>query len=308
MSKPTLIVLAAGIGSRYGGLKQVDPIGPNGEIIIDYSIYDALKAGFGNVVFVIKKDIEKVFRENVGKTVEKHCEVTYVFQQLEDLPAGFERPPNRQKPWGTGHATLSCRHVVDSPCAVINADDFYGCSSYQILCSYLRNAQDRDGVGDYCMVGYVLENTLTEHGYVARGVCTVDQDGFLVGIRERTRIEQFDESAKYTEDGEHWIDIPKGTAVSMNMWGFTPGLFSALEADFPRFFQKNADNLQKAEYFLSNAVGDLIEEKKATVKVLATDEHWFGVTYKQDMPRVKQAIRALIRQGVYPENLWGDVT
>lgn len=305
MSKPTLIVMAAGIGNRYGGLKQIETIGPNGEHIIDYSIYDALRAGFGDVVFVIKKDIEKIFYEKVGKTIEKQCEVTYVFQQFNDLPIDFEKPPNRKKPWGTGHATFSCRHVVKSPFAVINADDFYGCASFQILYSYLVNAQDCDGVGDYCMVGYLLENTLTEHGYVARGVCTVDQDGFLVGIRERTRIEKFGENAKYTKDGEHWIEIPKGTFVSMNLWGFTPGLFSKLEEHFPRFLQENTDNLQKVEYFLSDAIGDLIKERKATVKVLATKDRWFGVTYKQDMLRVKQTMKDLIHQGVYPENLWG---
>ncbi len=307
MSKPTLIVMAAGIGRRYGGLKQIDPVGPRGEIIIDYSIYDALNAGFGKVVFVIKKDIEEAFRERVGKTIEKQCETTYVFQQVEDVPEGFEVPPDRQKPWGTGHATLSCRSVVHSPFAVINSDDFYGRSSYQTLCNYLKNAQDRDGVYDYCMVGYVLENTLTEHGHVARGVCTVSQDGYLAEVHERTRIEKFGEVAKYTEDSENWIEMPKGSVVSMNMWGFTLSLFSELEVRFPQFLQKNSDNIQKAEYFLPDVVGDLLKEKKATVKVLATNERWFGITYQQDKPRVKQAIRDLIRRGVYPENLWGGV-
>lgn len=307
MPKPTLVVLAAGIGSRYGGLKQLDPIGPNGEIILDYSIYDALNAGFGKVVFVIKQDIEEVLRERVGKTIEKRCETAYVFQRIGDVPEGFEAPPDRQKPWGTAHATLSCKNVVHSPFAVINADDFYGRSSYQTLCDYLKNAQDRDGVYDYCMVGYVLENTLTEHGHVARGVCTVGQDGYLVEIHERTRIEKFGEISKYTEDGEHWVEIPKGTIVSMNMWGFTPSLFSELEARFPQFLQKNSDNIQEAEYFLPDVVDDLLKETKATVKVLSANERWYGVTYQQDKPRVKQAIRDLIRRGVYPENLWRGV-
>lgn len=307
MPKPTLVVLAAGIGRRYGGLKQLDPIGPNGEIIIDYSIYDALNAGFGKVVFVIKQDIEEALRERVGKTIEKRCETAYVFQRIGDVPEGFEAPPDRQKPWGTAHATLSCKNVVHSPFAVINADDFYGRSSYQTLCDYLKNAQDRGGVYDYSMVGYVLENTLTEHGHVARGVCTVDQDGFLVEIHERTRIEKFGEISKYTEGGEHWVEIPKGSIVSMNMWGFTPSLFSELEARFPRFLQKNSDNIQKAEYFLPDVVDDLLKETRATVKVLSTNERWYGVTYQQDKPRVKQAIRDLIRRGVYPENLWSDV-
>ena len=307
MSEPTLVVMAAGIGSRYGGLKQTDPVGPNGEIIIDYSIYDALNAGFGKVVFVIKKDVEEAFRERVGRTIEKRCETTYVFQKIEDVPEGFEVPPGRQKPWGTGHATLSCKNVVHSPFAVINADDFYGRSSYQTLCDYLRSAQDRDGVYNYCMVGYALKSTLTEHGHVARGVCTVDEDGFLVEIRERTRIEKFGEIVKYTKDGETWIEIPGESVVSMNMWGFTPSLFLELEARFPQFLQKNSDNIQKAEYFLPDVVGDLIRENKARVRVLSTNERWFGVTYKQDKPRAKQAIRDLIRRGVYPENLWGDV-
>jgi hypothetical protein len=307
MSKPTLVVMAAGIGSRYGGLKQIDPIGPNGEIIIDYSIYDALNAGFGKVVFVIKEDVKEAFREKVGKTIEKRCETTYVFQKIENVPEGFEVPPGRRKPWGTGHATLSCRNVVHSPFAMINADDFYGRSSYQTLCDYLKNARDRDEVYDYCMIGYVLESTLTEHGHVARGVCTVSQGGYLAEIHERRRIEKFGEIAKYTEDGENWIEIPEGSVASMNIWGFTPSLFSELEARFPQFLQKNSDRIQKAEYFLPDVVGDLLKEKRATVKVLATNERWFGVTYQQDKPRVKRAIGDLIRRGVYPENLWGDV-
>jgi len=307
MSKPTLVVMAAGIGSRYGGPKQIDPVGPNGEIIIDYSIYDALNVGFGKVVFVIKKDIEGAFRERVGKTIEKQCETTYVFQKIEDVPEGFEVPPGRQKPWGTGHATLSCRNVVHSPFAVINADDFYGRSSYQILYDYLKNARDRDDVYHYCMVGYVLESTLAGYGHVARGVCTVNQDGFLVEIHERRRIKKLGERAQYTEDGANWIEIPKGSVASMNMWGFTPSLFSELEARFPQFLQKNSDNIQKVEYFLPDVIGDLLKEKKATVKVLATNERWFGVTHQQDKPRVERAIGDLIRRGVYPENLWGDV-
>jgi hypothetical protein len=305
--KPTLVVMAAGIGNRYGGLKQIDPVGPNGEIIIDYSIYDALNAGFSKVVFVIKKDIEEAFRERVGRTIEERCETVYVFQRIENVLKGFKVPLNRQKPWGTAHATLSCRDVVHSPFAVLNADDFYGRSSYQILCNYLKNAQDCDGVYDYCMVGYVLENTLTEHGHVARGVCTVNQDGYLVEIHERRRIKKFGEIAKYTEDGEDWVEIPKGSIVSMNMWGFTPSLFPELEARFPQFLQKNSDNIEKAEYFLPNVVDDLLKEEKARVRVLATDEKWVGVTYRQDRPRVEHVIRELIRRGVYPENLWEDV-
>lgn len=307
MSNPTLVVMAAGIGSRYGGLKQTDPVGPHGEIIIDYSIYDALNVGFGKVVFVIKKDIEEAFRERVGRTIEKRCETTYVFQKIEDVPEGFKVPPGRQKPWGTGHATLSCKNVVHSPFAVINADDFYGRSSYQTLYGYLRSAQDHDSRYDYCMVGYVLKNTLTEHGHVARGVCAVDGTGFLLEIHERIRIEKSGESARYTEDGETWVEIPGESVASMNMWGFTPSLFPELEARFLHFLQENRDNLQKAEYFLPDVMGDLIRENKARVRVLSTNERWFGVTYKQDKPRIKQVIRDLIRREVYPESLWGGV-
>jgi hypothetical protein len=307
MPEPTLVVMAAGMGSRYGGLKQIDPVGPKDEIIVDYSIYDALHAGFGRVVFVIKEDIEQLFRERVGKFIERQCDTTYVFQRLDDVPKGFEVPPGRQKPWGTGHATLSCRHVLDSPFAVINADDFYGRSSYQTLCDYLRDARDRDGVYDYCMVGYVLGNTLTDHGHVARGVCTVDEDGFLVDVRERTHIERLGQVVRATEDGDTWVDIPAESVVSLNMWGFTPSLLSELDARFRQFLRENSDNLHGAEFFLPDAVGDLVQEGKARVKILPTSERWFGVTYQQDRLRVKQAILNLVRRGVYPENLWGDV-
>ncbi len=307
MFKPTLVVLAAGIGSRYGGLKQIDPVGPSGEIILDYSIYDALEAGFGRVVFVISEALEEAFRERVGKTIERRCETTYVFQRLEDVPAGVQVPPDRRKPWGTAHATLACRDVVKTSFAVINADDFYGRSAYQVLGNYLGNAQDRDGVYDYCMVGYRLENTLTEHGHVARGVCTVNEDGYLVEIHERTRIERFGDVAKYTEDGENWVEIPKESPVSMNMWGFTPSLFAELEARFPHFVHENQHSIHKAEFFLPEVIGDLLRERRARVKVLPANERWFGVTYQQDKPRVKQAVQNLIGRGVYPRNLWGDV-
>jgi NDP-sugar pyrophosphorylase family protein len=303
--RPTLVVMAAGMGSRYGGLKQIDPVGPNGEIILDYSVYDALKAGFGRVVFVIKEEIEQVFRERVGKTIEKQCETAYVFQRLDDVPEGFEVPAERQKPWGTAHATLTAKHVIDVPFAVINADDFYGQSSYQVLGDYLRNAQDRDGICDYCMVGFVLRNTLTEHGHVARGVCRVDVDGYLVGIRELTQIEASGNDARYTEDGETWAELPGESVVSMNMWGFTPSLFSELEAHFLPFLRENDDDILKAEYFLPEAVGELVAEGKATVRVLPTDEQWFGVTYQQDRLRVKRTIQDLVGRGVYPDNLWG---
>ena len=308
MSKPALVVMAAGMGSRYGGLKQLDPIGPHGEIILDYSVYDALRAGYERIVFVIKEQIEDAFRDKVGRTIEKHCDTAYVFQHLADVPEGYALPPDRVKPWGTAHAAMSARRVVDVPLAVINADDFYGRSSFQVLGDYLRTARDVDGVYDCCMVGFRLDNTLTDHGHVARGVCTVDERGHLLGVRERTRIQRFGDSARYTEDGDTWIEIPGETTVSLNMWGFTPSLFAELEARFLPFLEGNADNILKAEYFLPEAVGGLVREGKATVKVLSTDERWFGVTYKADKPMVEQAVRELIRRGVYPENLWGSTS
>ncbi|MCP4544116.1 MAG: nucleotidyltransferase [Chloroflexi bacterium] len=304
MPTPTLIVMAAGIGSRYGGLKQIDPVGPHGEIILDYSIYDALDAGFGKIIFVIEKDIEAAFREKVTNTIETRVETAYVFQRLDRVPTDFQIPPGRQKPWGTGHATLSCQDAVDSSFAVINADDFYGRSAFRALYDYAQRAQDRDSVYDYCMVGYMLENTLTEHGHVARGVCTVDRASYLVEIHERTHIERFGEIAKYTEDGEHWVEIPKGSTVSMNTWGFTPSLFTELQTRLSQFLQENGDNILKAEYFLPNVVGALIKEKKASVKVLPIKERWFGMTYQQDKPLAKRSIKDLIRQGIYPERLW----
>jgi NDP-sugar pyrophosphorylase family protein len=306
MEKPTLVVLAAGIGSRYGGLKQIEPVGPQGELIIDYSIYDALRAGFGQVVFVIKEDLERAFRQRVGRNVEKRCETAYLFQRLDDLPTGFEIPSDRKKPWGTAHATLICKEIVHTPFAVINADDFYGRSAYQALSQYLSSARDDDGLYDFCMVGYPVENTLSDHGHVARGVCTVDQDGYLSEIHERTRVVKFGEGARYTEDGEHWIDIPRGDTVSMNTWGFTPSLFTELEGRFRRFLQENQANPLQPEFFLPEVVGALIREGRARVRVLPSSDRWFGVTYPQDKPVVQQAIRDLVRQGVYPEDLWGE--
>lgn len=307
MIKPTLVVMAAGMGSRYGGLKQIDPIGPNGEIIIDYSIYDAIKAGFGKVVFIIKKENEEIFRESIGKRAEKLIDTAYVYQRIDDLPTGFGVPHERVKPWGTGHAVMSCRNIVDTPFAVINADDFYGRTSFQVLHDYLVSASDCDGMYQYCMVGFILENTLTEHGHVARGVCTVDSEGYLIDINERTKIKKFGKVTKYTEDDENWVVIPEGSIVSMNTWGFTPSFFKELEARFPQFLESNKDNLLKAEYFLPSVVDSLITEKKAKVKVLPSNERWYGVTYREDKPVVKQAISTLIQQGIYPEKLWEDL-
>lgn len=305
MKKPTLVIMAAGIGSRYGGLKQIDPMGPHGEIIMDYSIYDALKAGFEKVVFIIKKDIEEVFREKIGKKISRLVETEFVYQSVNDLPSGFKAPDGRNKPWGTGHAVLSCRNVVNTPFAVINADDFYGPSSFQAVADFLKSAEDTNKY-HYAMVGFVLENTLTENGHVARGVCSVTGEGYLSGIAERTRIEKFGSETKYTEDGLNWITIPEGSLVSMNTWGFTPSIFTELEARFPKFLTDNKDRLDKAEYFLPNVVGDLIQENKADVKVLSSNERWYGVTYPADKPMVRQAILTMIQQGKYPEDLWSS--
>jgi len=306
MTRPVLVVMAAGIGSRYGGLKQIDPMGPNGEIIMDYSIYDALKAGFDKVVFIIKRDIEEIFREKVGKRIEKFIDTEYVFQSINDVPEGFTVPAERVKPWGTAHAVRSCRNVVDRPFAVINADDFYGRNSFEVLYDYLKDAEDQPGNYQFCMVGFRIENTLTDHGSVARGVCTVSPDGNLIEIHERTRIEKFGNTAKYTENGEDWIDIPYGTMVSMNTWGFTPGIFKELDERFPAFLDANRDNILKAEYFLPTVVDSLISEGKATVRVLPCRDRWYGVTYKEDKPVVKQALRDMIQSGIYPENLWRE--
>lgn len=308
MSKPnlTLVILAAGIGSRYGGLKQVDPVGPSGEMIIDYSVYDALQAGFDKVVFVTSRKIQEIFRERVGRAIERHCDTAYVFQRLEDLPAGWAMPEGRTKPWGTAHATLAARGVVDSPFAVINADDFYGRGALQSIADYLSSPahQPQPGVEDYCMIGYRLENTLTEHGHVARGVCQVDEHGYLSGVRELTRIERGGSGAQYTEDGETWHDLDLGSVVSMNMWGFTPGLFAEVDARFGSFLALNQANILKAEYFLPSVVNDMILAGRARVKVLPTAERWYGMTYAQDHPVVVSAIKEMVGQGIYPEKLW----
>ena len=300
---PTLVVMAAGMGSRYGGLKQLDPVGPNGELIIHYAVYDALQAGFDKVVFIIREDIEAAFREHIGESVEKQCETIYVHQKTSDTPPGVSIPIVRQKPWGTAHAVYAARSVLNTPFAVINADDFYGRSAFRILGSYLQNMGDLDDASDYCMVGYRLANTLTEHGHVSRGVCEINADDYLLGIEERLRIQKFGERAKYTEDGENWIELPMDGMVSMNMWGFPPSFLHELSTHFPRFIQMHQANLEKAEYLLPNVVGDLLKENEVRVKVLRTDAQWHGVTYREDAPLVKQAVRKLIQQGVYPTDL-----
>lgn len=304
MLKPTLVVMAAGMGLRYGGFKQIESIGPNGETLVEYSVYDALRAGFGNIVFIIREEIEKVFRENIGRIVEGLCDTMYVFQSVEDLPGMNEFSYSREKPWGTAHAILTCREVVDLPFAVINADDFYGPTSFQALVTFLQKEHEEDGVDKYCMVGYLLKDTLSAYGHVARGVCTLDRSSYLLDIRERKRIQNFNSVVKFIEDGENWVQIPKDTVVSMNMWGFQPSLFSELETRFLRFIKSQNANLGNAEFLIPDVVNDLIGEGKATVKVLPAYEKWCGITYQKDKPLVKKVIGDSIFRGDYPESLW----
>lgn len=298
----TLVVLAAGIGSRYGGLKQVDPVGPSGEIVIDYSIYDALQAGFDRLVFVIRRQIETDFKAAIGARFEKRAAVEYVYQELESLPPGFAVPVGRQKPWGTGHAVLTAKHAVKEPFAVINADDFYGRESFYVLAQFLGQVSVRQL--RYSTVGFILRNTLSEHGYVARGICDVDSKWMLRSVVERTRIEKEGNAARFLGEGGQWRPLTADELVSMNMWGFTPTIFDHMERQFPEFLKASAAN-PKAEFFIPTVVDRLIREGKATVEVLETPEKWFGVTYREDRPVVAEGIRRLITSGVYPERLWG---
>lgn len=305
-TKPTLVIMAAGMGSRYGGLKQIDPVGPNGEIIMEYSIYDAIRAGFGKVVFVVKREIEETFREVIGKKIEGIIDVEYVYQDINNLPKGFSVPEGRKKPWGTGHAVLSAKDAVNTPFAVINADDFYGAHAYRLLSDYLTSNNDTDQKYKYCMVGFILENTLTENGHVARGVCSVDNNGYLIDIQERTKIVKCENGAKYTEDDVIWTPIAAGSIVSMNTWGFNQSIFTELENNFPKFLEASKDNILKAEYFLPTVVDNLIKSGKADVKVLSSTDKWYGVTYQEDKPVVKQSINSLVESGKYPSTLWDD--
>ena len=304
--KPVLVVMAAGMGSRYGGLKQIDPVGSCGEAILDYSLFDAYEAGFETAVIIIKSAIEKDFMETVGKRLEKSpMQIRYAFQELEKIPEGFSIPQERVKPWGTSHAVLCAAEAIDgAPFAVINSDDYYGKSAFKVIYDYLCNAKD-GAVADYCMVGYLLGNTVTEHGSVARGVCCVDKKGNLADIVERTRIEKYEGGIHFTEDGEVWEDLGEDTIVSMNMWGFTPGFLRQLKDQFPGFMAAQVPgNPQKAEFLLPRSVDELLKAGKATVKVLKSADKWYGVTYAADKPMVVAALAALTRQGKYPDGLW----
>jgi UTP-glucose-1-phosphate uridylyltransferase len=298
MTKPTLLVLAAGMGSRYGGLKQIDAVGPNGETIIDYSVYDALRAGFGKLVFVIRHDIEKPFKETIGARFEKRMPVEYVFQELDQLPPGFSVPPDRKKPWGTGQAILMAENAIHEPFAAINADDFYGANSFRILAEQLRS-----GSMDYVMVGFILRNTLSEHGTVARGACRVGTDGFLQSVTELTGVEKDGDGAKYTDAAGIIHRLSGREPVSMNMWGFTPALFGHLGGQFAGFLKEHGQE-EKSEFYIPAALNELVIAKRERVKVLRTPDSWFGVTYREDRPFVIEGIRRLIVRGDYPEKLW----
>ncbi|MCI8698143.1 MAG: NTP transferase domain-containing protein [Oscillospiraceae bacterium] len=307
MSKPVLVIMAAGMGSRYGGLKQLDPVGEHDQVILDYSMFDARRAGFETVVFVIKREIEEEFKARVGRRVERHMDVKYVFQSMDDLPEGYAVPEGRTKPWGTAQAALAARHVVDGPFAIINADDYYGPAAYREICDYLCAHGDGERYA-YAMVGYRVRNTVTEHGSVARGVCEVDGDGVLVDIHERTVIEKDGNDARYTEDGgKSWTALAGDTLVSMNMWGFTRSFLDEAQARFPAFLDKAlAEAPLKAEYFLPTVVDQLIREGRAEVRVLPSEDKWYGVTYREDKPSVTAAIAAMTQAGLYPEELWPE--
>ena len=301
MKKPALVVMAEGMGSRYGGLKQIDPVDKEGDIIIDFSIYDALQAGFEKIVFIIKKENEADFRAAIGDRMSKHAEVVFVFQDLHNLPEGYQVPEGRVKPWGTGHAIMSCIDVIDGPFAVINADDYYGREAFQLIYDYLNSHEDDDKFR-YTMVGYKLCNTVTENGYVSRGVCEMNEAGELIGIRERTRIEHHENGIAFTEDdGATWTHLDDDTTVSMNMWGFSKSILDEIEKGFPAFLEKGLkENPMKCEYYLPGVVSDLLGENRATVAVLKSADKWYGVTYKEDKPVVMEAIRKMEEEGLYP--------
>ena len=307
MKKPVLVIMAAGMGSRYGGLKQIDPVDEQGHIIMDFSIFDAKRAGFEKVVFIIKKENEADFKEAVGNRMAEQMDVAYVYQDLHNIPEGFEVPEGRVKPWGTAHAVLSAIDEIDGPFAVINADDYYGRDAFQVIYDYLATHEDDDKYR-YTMVGYKLENTVTDNGHVARGVCDTNEAGELVLITERTRIEKRNGGIAYSEDdGASWTELPGDTLVSMNMWGFTRSILDEIKAGFPAFLEKGlVSNPMKCEYFLPAVVSTLLEEGRATVAVLASADKWYGVTYKEDKPVVVQAIKKMKAEGRYPEKLWGE--
>ncbi len=306
MKDTTLVIMAAGIGSRFGGgIKQLEPMGPNGEIIMDYSIYDAKAAGFNKVVFILRKDIEADFREIIGQRIEKVIDVDYVFQSLDDLPAGYTAPADRKKPWGTGQAVLCCKGVVNEPFAVINADDYYGKEAFKKVHDYLVGEGTTDKEYDMCMAGFILKNTLSDNGAVTRGVCVVDENEYLTAVVETGGIMMTPEGTIIHEENGSDMAITPEQHVSMNMWGFTPNFLNELETGFEAFLSEIPEGEVKREYLLPTIVDKLIKSGKASVKVLETKDRWFGVTYKEDKESVVAAFKKLIADGVYPENLWG---
>ncbi|MDR3364452.1 MAG: nucleotidyltransferase [Clostridiales Family XIII bacterium] len=304
MAKPILVAMAAGMGSRYGGLKQIDPITGQGEIIIDFSLYDAMMAGFEDVVFIIKKEIEEDVRARIDEGAGRHLKVTYVFQELCDLPPGYSAPAGRVKPWGTCHAVLAAKDAICGNFAVINADDYYGAGAFSLIYDELAKAKD-GAVYDYSMVGYRLANTLTENGHVSRGVCALDESGNLAGVDERKKIMWKGGGVQFADDAEEWHDVSADATVSMNLWGFTPSILAEMQAGFPAFLDAalKTDPL-KAEYLLPRKIDELIHAGKAAVKVLPTDERWFGITYKEDKEQVTASVNAMKDKGLYPETLW----
>ena len=303
--EPILVIMAAGMGSRFGGLKQIEPISDKGEIILDFSLYDAFMAGFKKAIFVIKRENEEDFRKLIDNGAAKYMEVDYAFQQLNDLPDGYSVPEGREKPWGTAHAVMAARHLANGPIAVINADDYYGPGAFQTIYDFLEGACDGEKYS-YCMVGYDIENTLTENGFVSRGVCKTSEQGFLTEITERTKIQWKAGVIFYTDDdGKTWKNLPKGTTVSMNFWGFTPSMMKEMEAGFPAALDKIlAENPLKGEYFLPGVVDRLLREGKAEVKVLKSRDRWYGVTYKEDKESVVSALQSMKDKGEYPDKLW----
>lgn len=301
--EPELIIMAAGMGSRYGGLKQLDKIGPNGEIILELSVYAAMKAGFKRVSFIIREEIEKEFRELIGNKISENMEVNYIYQAMDFLPKGFSIDEARDKPLGTAHALYCAKDTVQAPFAVINADDYYGTEAFKLIFDFLKeNTLDNN----HAMVGYKLKNTLSENGHVARGICTVENN-LLVDVVERTKIIKGENTALYTEDDNSWEKLSLDAIVSMNMWGFMPSIFQNIEVDFKSFLSKElVDNPLKAEFYIPKVVNNLLMNKKAQVKVMLSTEKWYGVTYKEDKENVRSAIAKLVNKGVYPKNLWEE--
>ena len=304
MNKPVLLIMAAGMGSRYGGLKQIDPVDKEGNVIIDFSIYDAVKAGFERIIFIIKEENDKDFRKLIGDKLPDNIQVDYVHQKLDNLPCGYELPEGRVKPWGTAHAVYSAYDLIDGPFAVINSDDYYGSDAFEKIYDFLSTNIDDDKFR-YTMVGYRLKNTVTDNGHVARGICQLDEEGNLIDIIERTRIEKFEDGIKYTlDDGKTWIGLDDETVVSMNMWGFTQSIMNEIKSGLSLFLDEGlSENPLKCEYFLPGVVSKLLEENRASVKVLNSEEKWYGVTYKEDKDNVVKAIQHMKDAGKYPDHL-----